>query len=187
VASLDRFLAWFGQGEVEVKRDPWRAVQRGSSDDRPRLKGLEAPLVILADATHDPDKVGGTSSVLEVPWPGVGKIPIIRTAQRGMRPDLPCLDRPGQGFWPEEHWRLAYVGLTRAAERLVIAGVKPSATCLHTVGMVRLRRHCKASARPLSKSRVGVRTRLGGQGRRHASRKGRQSRFGATRHSRISS
>jgi ATP-dependent helicase/nuclease subunit A len=25
----------------------------------------------------------------------------------------------------EEHWRLAYVGLTRAAERLVIAGVKP--------------------------------------------------------------
>ena len=27
----------------------------------------------------------------------------------------------------EEHWRLLYVGLTRAEERLVIAGVKPQA------------------------------------------------------------
>ena len=30
-------------------------------------KGLEAPIVILADATHDPDKVGGTSSIVDLP------------------------------------------------------------------------------------------------------------------------
>ncbi len=35
IASLDRFLAWFGQGEVEVKRDPVSASQRRAGDDRP--------------------------------------------------------------------------------------------------------------------------------------------------------
>lgn len=123
--SLDRFLAWFGQGDVEVKRDP------SAPGDAVRVmtvhgaKGLEAPLVILADATHDPDKVGGTSSIMEFPMGGEGPVPIIRPRKDECAPMLrEALDEQKQ-VDAEEHWRLAYVGLTRAAERLVIAGVKP--------------------------------------------------------------
>ena len=125
IASLDRFLAWFGQGEVEVKRDP------GAPSNAVRVmtvhgaKGLEAPLVILADATHDPDKVGGTSQVVEVPLSDVGEVPLIRPRKDECAPIFQTLIDLGKEAGREEHWRLAYVGLTRAAERLVIAGVKP--------------------------------------------------------------
>lgn len=125
VASLDGFLAWFGQGEVEVKRDPAAPSNAVRVMTVHGAKGLEAPLVILADATHDPDKVGGTSAVLEVPLPGVGKIPVIRPRKDECAPIFRTLIDLAKASGAEEHWRLAYVGLTRAAERLVIAGVKP--------------------------------------------------------------
>jgi ATP-dependent helicase/nuclease subunit A len=125
VASLDRFLAWFGQGEVEVKRDPGAPTNSVRVMTVHGSKGLEAPFVVLADATHDPDKVGGTSTVLEVPWPGVGKIPLIRPRKEECAPIFRTLIDAAKDSGREEHWRLGYVGLTRAAERLVIAGVKP--------------------------------------------------------------
>ena len=125
VASLDRFLAWFGQDEVEVKRDPAAPSNAVRVMTVHGAKGLEAPLVILADATHDPDKVGGTSSVVEVPLSGVGTVPIIRPRKEECAPIFRTLIDVAKESDREEHWRLAYVGLTRAAERLVIAGVKP--------------------------------------------------------------
>ena len=125
IASLDRFLAWFGQGEVEVKRDPSAPVNAVRVMTVHGAKGLEAPLVILADATHDPDKVGGTSSIVEVPIEGVGAIPMVRPRKEECAPVFRVLIDSAKDADREEHWRLAYVGLTRAAERLVIAGVKP--------------------------------------------------------------
>lgn len=125
VASLDRFLAWFGQGEVEVKRDPAAPANAVRVMTVHGAKGLEAPLVILADATHDPDKVGGTPSIVEVPVEDVGAIPMIRPRKDECAPVFRALIDGAKDADREEHWRLAYVGLTRAAERLVIAGVKP--------------------------------------------------------------
>jgi ATP-dependent helicase/nuclease subunit A len=125
VASLDRFLAWFGQGDVEVKRDPAAPFNAVRVMTVHGAKGLEAPLVILADATHDPDKVGGTSPIVEVPVNDVGAIPIIRPRKDECAPVFRALIDDAKAADREEHWRLAYVGLTRAAERLVIAGVKP--------------------------------------------------------------
>ena len=125
VASLDRFLAWFGQGEVEVKRDPAAQSNAVRVMTVHGAKGLEAPLVILADATHDPDKVGGTSSIMDVPVPGVGPIPVVRPRKEECAPIFRAILDAAKEADREEHWRLAYVGLTRAAERLVIAGVKP--------------------------------------------------------------
>jgi len=124
-ASLDRFLAWFGQGEVEVKRDPSAPSNAVRVMTVHGAKGLEAPLVILADATHDPDKVGGTSSIVEVPIADVGPVPMIRPRKDECAPVFRALIDDSRRADGEEHWRLAYVGLTRAAERLVIAGVKP--------------------------------------------------------------
>ena len=54
--SLQSFIDWFDRGEVEIVRDP------ASGGDAVRVmtvhaaKGLQAPVVILADATADPDK-----------------------------------------------------------------------------------------------------------------------------------
>jgi len=125
IASLDRFLAWFGQGEVEVKRDPSAPSNAVRVMTVHGAKGLEAPLVLLADATHDPEKVGGTSTILDVPVPDVGNIPIVRPRRDECAPIFRTIIDAARDAELEEHWRLAYVGLTRAAERLVIAGVKP--------------------------------------------------------------
>ncbi|MCL6740190.1 double-strand break repair helicase AddA [Sphingomonas sp. RB56-2] len=124
IASLDRFMAWFSQGEVEVKRDPAAPSNAVRVMTVHGAKGLEAPLVILADATHDPDRVGGTSPIVDVPVENVGAIPVIRPRKEECAPVFRALIDEAKRVGQEEHWRLAYVGLTRAAERLVIAGVK---------------------------------------------------------------
>ena len=126
IPSLDRFLAWFGQGDVEVKRDPAAPADAVRVMTVHGAKGLEAPLVILADATHDPDKVGGISPVIELPIPGVGEVPIVRPRTNEAAPIFRLLANAAKDSDRQEHWRLAYVGLTRAAERLVVAGVKPT-------------------------------------------------------------
>ena len=138
VASLDRFLAWFGQGEVEVKRDasaPTNAVRVMTVHG---AKGLEAPLVLLADATHDPAKVGGSSSTMDFDLRGIGKLPVIRPRKDECAPIFRNLIDAARQADLEEHWRLGYVALTRAKERLVIAGVKPKrdvpAGSWHSVG-----------------------------------------------------
>ncbi|HET9335422.1 MAG TPA: double-strand break repair helicase AddA [Sphingomicrobium sp.] len=125
IASLDRFLAWFGQGDVEVKRDPSAPSNAVRVMTVHGAKGLEAPLVILADATHDPDKVGGTSPIMEFEIPDVGKVPIVRPRKDECAPIFRLLIDRAKEADREEHWRLAYVGLTRAAERLIVAGWKP--------------------------------------------------------------
>ena len=123
IASLDRFLAWFERGDVEIKRDtaaPGNAVRvmtvHGS-------KGLEAPVVILADATADPAKMGGSRS-FELPLAG-GKVPLVRPRKAEMVDPFGPIAAADKERELQEHWRLLYVALTRAAERLVIAGVMP--------------------------------------------------------------
>ncbi|HEU0310049.1 MAG TPA: double-strand break repair helicase AddA, partial [Sphingomicrobium sp.] len=125
IASLDRFLAWFGQGDVEIRRDPAAPSNAVRVMTVHGAKGLEAPLVVLADATHDPEKVGGISQAMDLPIPGVGNVPIVRPRKAERPPVFQRLIDASDIADREEHWRLAYVGLTRAAERLVIAGHKP--------------------------------------------------------------
>ncbi|MGH6705398.1 MAG: 3'-5' exonuclease, partial [Sphingomicrobium sp.] len=124
-ASLDRFLAWFRQGDVEVKRDPAAPTDAVRVMTVHGAKGLEAPLVLLADATHDPAKVGGTSSTLDLPITKAGPVPVIRPRKEECAPFFREFIERARAADEEEHWRLGYVGLTRAAERLVIAGAKP--------------------------------------------------------------
>ncbi|MGV3769658.1 MAG: double-strand break repair helicase AddA [Sphingobium phenoxybenzoativorans] len=114
--SLQRFIDWFDRGEVDIVRD---AAAQG---DAVRLltvhgaKGLQAPIVILADAAHDPE-AGNRSDALE--WEGLPLIsprkaeragPIGAAAETAARDDR------------QEHGRLLYVALTRAEEKLVVTG-----------------------------------------------------------------
>ncbi|MDX3900091.1 MAG: double-strand break repair helicase AddA [Sphingobium sp.] len=114
--SLQRFIDWFDRGDVEIVRD---AAAQG---DAVRLltvhgaKGLQAPIVILADAAIDPD-AGNRSDQLE--WEGVPILPPRKAETGGEIADLVA---EAARIEREEHWRLLYVALTRAEERLVIAG-----------------------------------------------------------------
>ena len=119
--SLQRFLDWFDRGDVEIVRDaaaPLDAVRVMTAHG---AKGLQAPVVILADATVDPT-AAPRSMIQWSPEPGAQPIPIFRprSAERGGPLDdaIAALDAREMA----EHWRLFYVAATRAEERLVISG-----------------------------------------------------------------
>ncbi|MGK6321517.1 double-strand break repair helicase AddA [Sphingomonas sp. DT-51] len=119
--SLQRFLDWFERDEVEIVRDaaaPLDAVRVMTAHG---AKGLQAPLVILADATADPDATPRST----VSWKPEGldaAIPVFRprAAERAGAIDAALV--AAEQREREEHWRLFYVAATRAEERLVIAG-----------------------------------------------------------------
>ena len=122
IASLDRFLAWFEHGDVEIKRDaaaPANAVRVMTVHG---AKGLEAPVVIIADATADPAKMGARN--FDLPLDGK-MFPLVRPRAAEMVEPFATIAAEAKARDLEEHWRLLYVALTRAAERLIIAGAMP--------------------------------------------------------------
>ncbi|WP_223276171.1 hypothetical protein [Sphingomonas daechungensis] len=84
IASLDRFLDWFSRGEVEIKRDPSAPTNAARVMTVHGAKGLEAPVVILADATADPARLGGVQRTLDFPITGVGKSRLSARARRSV-------------------------------------------------------------------------------------------------------
>lgn len=123
-AGLQRFLHWFSSGEVEVKRDPEARHNAVRVMTVHGAKGLEAPVVFLADATADPSKLGPTAQPLTVPGEA-GTFPVIRPTAPELCPPFDALVTAEKARELEEHFRLGYVALTRAAERLVVAGLQP--------------------------------------------------------------
>lgn len=114
--SLQRFIDWFDRGEVEIVRD---AAAQG---DSLRLltvhgaKGLQAPIVILADACLDPD-AGNRMDSLE--W---NDLPIIAPRKAERTGPIGQVAEAASALERAEHWRLLYVALTRAEEKLMVAG-----------------------------------------------------------------
>lgn len=124
--SLQGFLHWLERGEVEVKRD----LDQGQNEVRVMTvhgaKGLEAPIVFLADTVRAPDK---TPALL---WPDAsnaaseavdgGPTPLWAPI-RAMEEDVMRQAREDAARDRDrEYRRLFYVALTRAAERLYICG-----------------------------------------------------------------
>ena len=122
VGSLDRFLAWFSRGDVDVQRDPAAPANEVRVMTVHGAKGLEAPVVILADATADPKRLGRTPLTLDFPVPGHGIAPLLRPKKQELCSPFEELVVDEEARDLEEHWRLLYVALTRAADRLIVAG-----------------------------------------------------------------
>lgn len=124
-ASLDRFLAWFSRGTVDVQRDPGKPANEVRVMTVHGAKGLEAPVVILADATADPSRLGRTPLTVDLEVAGAGVAPLLRPKKDERCPPFEeiILDEEKRGM--EEHLRLLYVALTRAADRLIVSGVRP--------------------------------------------------------------
>ena len=120
--TLQRFLDWFDRDEVEVTRDPSAPLDAVRVMTVHGAKGLQAPLVILADATVDPTR-SPRDLLLWTPDGHEGdKFPIFRprSAERGGPLDDVVTQADAREL--QEHWRLFYVAATRAEERLVITG-----------------------------------------------------------------
>ena len=121
--SLVGFIRWFDAGEGELKRDP------GETPDLVRVmtvhgsKGLQAPIVILADATGKPGE-GGELSLAEheIGGDGTRKVPLPRLNKDERAGPVGEAQVAAQRAELQEHWRLMYVAMTRAEEALFIGG-----------------------------------------------------------------
>jgi ATP-dependent helicase/nuclease subunit A len=124
-ASLDRFLSWFSRGTVDVQRDPGQPANEVRVMTVHGAKGLEAPVVILADATADPAKLGRTPLTVDIEVEGAGLAPLLRPKKDERCPPFEEIILTDEKRDLEEHMRLLYVALTRAADRLIVSGVRP--------------------------------------------------------------
>lgn len=126
-ASLDRFLSWFSRGTVDVQRDPGQPANEVRVMTVHGAKGLEAPVVILADATADPARLGRTPLTVDVEVERAGLAPLLRPKKEERCPPFEEVIATQEKRDLEEHLRLLYVALTRAADRLIVSGVMPKA------------------------------------------------------------
>ena len=114
--SMQAFLHWLRADSTELIRDP----------DRPRdevrvltchgAKGLEAPIVFIADATFVPN---ARDRLL---WTEPDGLPVWRVAGSLQDRSSAAADQAAILAQQQEHRRLLYVALTRAQERLIVAG-----------------------------------------------------------------
>jgi ATP-dependent helicase/nuclease subunit A len=83
-------------------------------------KGLQAPVVILADVTSDPAPSAGKST--ELPLDDGSRLPFLTIRAADKMGQLELISDMQKERELAEHARLLYVAMTRAEERLVMAG-----------------------------------------------------------------
>jgi ATP-dependent helicase/nuclease subunit A len=119
--SLSGFLDWLSEGETEIKRE------MDQDGDQVRImtvhgaKGLEAPIVILADATDPPS----SKSKRFVPAAGAGPtkgLQIFKPETLVKPAIINALSDVEKTLQVQEKMRLMYVAMTRAADELYICG-----------------------------------------------------------------
>jgi ATP-dependent helicase/nuclease subunit A len=123
--SLAGFITWFDAGTTDLKRDSDSASGQVRVMTVHGSKGLQAPIVILADAAGAPGEPGdlaleddpigqGADRKRQVPLP-----PLSKDERKGRIAEA---EAAKQRDAEQEHWRLLYVALTRAEEALFISG-----------------------------------------------------------------
>lgn len=117
---LQRFLDWFARGEVEIVRDPSGPLDAVRVMTAHGSKGLQSPVVILADACVDPDRQRSRLAGLRIDDTHV--VPIFRPRAAELAEPLAGELAAREARDRQEHWRLLYVALTRAEERLYVGG-----------------------------------------------------------------
>jgi ATP-dependent helicase/nuclease subunit A len=123
--TLQGFVAWLRASDAQVKRDMDIARDEVRVMTVHGAKGLEASVVILADTMtppagpRDPRLLGIASEGRD------GSEPLVWAGPRGDDVHLVAQARArAQRAAEDEHHRLLYVAMTRAANRLVICGAE---------------------------------------------------------------
>jgi len=123
--SLQGFIRWFDAGDGEIKREAEGAGEQVRVMTVHGSKGLEAPIVILADACGDPDasRTHGLDLQEELAGEGEGRtlpLPPLSSDERVGR--ISVAEEAARAAERQEHWRLLYVAMTRAQEALFVGG-----------------------------------------------------------------
>ena len=180
--SLQGFLSWLRQGRREIKRD----MEQGRDEVRVMTvhgaKGLEAPIVFLPDTCstrsgrspsgllklEDAERPVNTPAPFLWPVKGTsGLAPVQQAKQTVARAEV------------EERNRLLYVALTRARDRLYVAGFEngtaPPADCWYNLIRKRWPRPAGGESRGRH-DRVAHRKRANRQARWPGRKRGRRAR-----------
>ena len=127
IPSLQGFVAWLRAGSTEVKRDMDIARDEVRVMTVHGAKGLEAPVVFLADTTTPPKGpreprllwLAPENAPPDAPerliWAGAKATDVAPVASARAR---------AVGAAEDEYRRLLYVGMTRAADRLIVCGAR---------------------------------------------------------------
>ncbi len=128
-ATLQGFLAWLRDSGSEVRRD----MEQGADQVRVMTvhgaKGLEAPIVFLPDTCSMSARGGGP--VVRVPRDAQGEFGDCLVWASGESKRLPAIEqvRAAQKAADEaESYRLLYVAMTRARDRLYVTGFESRKT-----------------------------------------------------------
>ncbi|WP_119303556.1 double-strand break repair helicase AddA [Dongia deserti] len=116
--NLQDMLAWMEQGELQVKRDLDEGAGRVRIMTVHGAKGLEAPIVFLADQRRRPQPLSGLFWIEA----GDAQIPIWSPNMGSDDPVAAAARAEAMQRQQEEENRLLYVALTRAEERLYVCG-----------------------------------------------------------------
>jgi ATP-dependent helicase/nuclease subunit A len=127
-ASLQGFMAWLRTADLEVKRDMEILRNEVRVMTVHGAKGLEAPVVFLADTTSSPSD-SQRLRLVHLPkdnaaphMPGV----VVWAGKKADDPPAVARGRAAMlGETEDEYRRLLYVAMTRAADRLIIGGCMP--------------------------------------------------------------
>jgi ATP-dependent helicase/nuclease subunit A len=121
--SLAGFAAFLRRSGAEVKRD----LEIESAAVRVMtvhgVKGLEAPIIVVADTTSVPDDGHHDPELLELPLPKAeAAAPIWALGSKLDSAKLAAAREAARKKREEEYKRLLYVALTRAADALIVCG-----------------------------------------------------------------
>jgi ATP-dependent helicase/nuclease subunit A len=125
--SLFGFVQWFAGTETTLKRE----MEKGQGEVRLMTvhgaKGLEAPIVFLADAATFPSGGNSMPKIIKSPALAQGlQLPLWMVSGLGAISDsLSAWPDSAKLAQQQERDRLLYVAMTRAADELYVAGVKP--------------------------------------------------------------
>ena len=123
-ASLQGFMAWLRSADTEVKRDMEISRNEVRVMTVHGAKGLEASVVIMVDTTSSPSDTQRLR-LIQVPRGDGGEV----TVWAGRKADDPSAVAAARTAMLDdtehEYRRLLYVAMTRAADRLIVAGIKP--------------------------------------------------------------
>jgi len=125
--TLQGFVAWLRTGQTQVKRDMDIARDEVRVMTVHGAKGLEAPIVILAD-TVTPPKGPKEPRLLSTPAAHAAPGTPHRIVWAGRKTDdvapVAAARATAVRALEDEYRRLLYVAMTRAADRLVVAGAR---------------------------------------------------------------
>ncbi|HSU98968.1 MAG TPA: 3'-5' exonuclease, partial [Roseiarcus sp.] len=125
--SLHNFLSEIESAKVEIKRDMEVETEGVRVLTVHASKGLEAPIVFLPDSCGGPD-ARHEPRLMRLPTPKPDAPPVLAWARKSAQDaDAVAAARAeARAAQAGEHRRLLYVAMTRAAQRLVVAGYETS-------------------------------------------------------------